>query len=257
MISIVTDHGADNLFMSVVKGNLMTLTSEPIIEVSGSIAVGDVHAASHITERLACHLPKETICVTIVDGSNESSRKPLVLKTKDDRYFVGFDNGVFTMAIERFGIKQIRQIDLPMTKHTISFTRSVVDFLLPVTSRLLKGDRFEDIGELNMTFYDLKHKHPSARDKTVAGEVAFTNSLGDVATNIPFEYLKETGANREDTLKANGRDVLVTIDRRDVAHGELIICEGLGGYAEILANGARADSILRVSARSPLTLEVQ
>ncbi len=255
MIAIVTDHGADSLFMSVVKGTLVTMTAEPVIEVSDSIRVGDVHTASYITERLAYHLPKDAVFVTIVDGSNESSRKPLVLRTKDDRYFVGFDNGVFTMAIERFGIKQIRQIDIPTIRRTISFTRSVVDFLLPVTLRLLKGDRFEDIGELNMTFYDLKHKRVSLDGTKAVGEVAFTNALGDVATNVPFEGLSEIGVQSEETVKINGREALVTIDRRDVNQGELILCEGLGGYAEVLANGARADRILRLSPRSLITLE--
>ncbi len=256
MIAIITDHGSDELFMGVLKGNLVTMApDQEIIEVMHPINVRDIYSASCITERLACHLPKSTIFLTIVDGQNESARRPIVLKTKDDRYFIGFDNGVFTMPIERFGLKQIREVNIPKIKFSLSFTRSVLDILLPVAVEMSKGKIFEDIGSIYMTFYDLKHRKASLSDHKINGEVAFINDLGDLSTNIPFENLIKLGLHEEDRLRVNGKNASIMLDRRAGRGNELIVCEGLGGYLEITSNYSRASDILKLLPRSEMILE--
>uniref|UniRef100_A0A7V3RDL9 S-adenosyl-l-methionine hydroxide adenosyltransferase N-terminal domain-containing protein n=1 Tax=Mesoaciditoga lauensis TaxID=1495039 RepID=A0A7V3RDL9_9BACT len=256
MIAIITDHGSDELFMGVLKGSFAELApDQEIIEVTHPINIGDVYSASCITERLACHLPKSTIFLTIVDGQNESARRPIVLKTKDDRFFIGFDNGAFTMPIERFGLRQIREINIPKVKFSLSFTRSVLDILIPVAIQMANGKAYEEIGNIYMTFYYLKHKKSSFEDKKIEGEIVFVNDLGDLSTNIPFEYLTKIGLHNEDKLKINGKNASIMLDRRAVRKTELTVCEGLGGYLEITANYAHASKILNLSSKSEIVLE--
>ncbi len=257
MIAIITDHGSDELFMGVLKGNFSFLASkEEIIEVTRPIEFGDVYTASCIAERLACHLPKSTIFMIIVDGQNESARRPICLKTKDDHLFIGFDNGAFTLPIERFGIKQIREVNVPKMKFSLSFTRSVLDILIPVAIEFSNGKSFESIGSTYMTFYDLKHKKTVIGDKKIDGEVAFVNDLGDLSTNIPFDYLEKINAHQEDKIMVNGKQSSIMLDRRAGRKNELIVCEGLGGYLEITSRYSRACDILKLSPRSSLILEV-
>ncbi len=257
MIAVITDHGSDELFMGVLKGNFSALVpKEEIIEVTHPIEFGDVYTASCIAERLACHLPKSTIFLIIVDGQNESARRPISLRTKDDRLFIGFDNGTFTLPIERFGIKQIRELNVPKTKFSLSFTRSVLDILIPVTVDLSKGKTFDSIGSVYMTFYDLKHEKAIVDDKRIDGEVSFINDLGDLSTNIPFEYLEKIGVHQEDKLMINGKQSSIMLDRRAGRKNELIVCEGLGGYLEITSRYSKASEILKLSPRSKLVLEV-
>lgn len=257
MIAVITDHGADELFMGVLKGNFSyLLPKEEVIEVSRPIEFGDAYSASCIAERLACHLPKSTIFMIIVDGKNESARRPIGLRTKDDRVFVGFDNGTFTLPIERFGLKQIREINFPKVKFSLSFTRSVLDILIPVAVDLSNGRDFESIGSIYMTFYDLKHKKAKITDGKIRGEVSFVNDLGDLSTNIPFDYLQKIGLNQEDKLKVNGKISSISLDRRTGRKNELVICEGLGGYVEITSPYSKVQNILKLSPRSELVLEV-
>ncbi len=257
MIAVITDHGSDDLFMGVLKGNFSyLLPKEEIIEVTRPIGFGDSYVASCIAERLACHLPKSTIFMIVVDGQNESARRPIGLRTKDDRIFIGFDNGTFTLPIERFGLKQIREIDVPDVKFSLSFTRSVLDILIPVAVDLSKGRNFESIGSIYMTFYDLKHKKAGMLDGKIMGEVAFINERGDISTNIPFDYLEKIGLSQEDRLKVNGKLSSISLDRRAGQKNELIVCEGLGGYVEITSRYSRAGEILNLPPRSEIVLGV-
>lgn len=257
MIAVITDHGSDELFMGVLKGNFSALApKEEIVEVARPIELGNVYAASCIAERLACHLPKSAIFMVIVDGQNESARRPICLKTKDDHIFIGFDNGTFTMPIEKFGLKQIREVDVPRMKFSLSFTRSVLDILIPVAVDLSNGKDFGSIGSIYMTFYDLKHKKASIKDKMINGEVVFVNDLGDLSTNIPFDYLEKVGLHHEDKLVINGKSSNIFLDRRAGRKNELVVCEGLGGYIEITSRYSRACDILKISSRSDLILEV-
>jgi hypothetical protein len=49
--------------------------------------------------------------VAVIDPGVGTGRKSVVLKTKAGRYFVGPDNGLFTLIAERDGVAELREID--------------------------------------------------------------------------------------------------------------------------------------------------
>ncbi len=257
MIAIVSDHGRDELFSEIVSAKLMSLApDQKVVRIFDPINVGDVYTASDVLERFAFHMEKDTVFLACVNSFNESSHVPIAMITKDGKIFVGFDNGVFTSVIERFGIHQIRQIDMPRG-FSPSFMRTTMDILVPITVKLAAGMDFGKVGDLYMTYYSLKHKQARVvGNGAIEGEVAFINGLGCVETNVPLEFLNRIGVEMGDQIKVNKKAALVGFDERDGGDGELVIREGIGGYVEIFSRGIKAVDLLKLRAKAEIRLEV-
>lgn len=254
MIVLVSDQN-NNIFTKIVKANLMTLAPHlDVVEISTPIGYGDVYTASYVIERFASHMPKNTIFLSVIDGLNDGARIPIALLTKDEKIFVGFDNGTLTATIERFGIRQIRRVETS-NGFPMSITESALKVLTPIAAKLSLDMEFDQVGDLYMTYYSLKHKPPKILKDAVEGEVSFINEFGSVETNIPFDSLAEIKVEIGDEIKVNKRNVLVTDDERDGENNDLILHNGICGYIEILSKFSRAEKLLKVHPRERLRLE--
>ncbi len=253
MIVIIGDKSDEGLLMDLVESKLNALCNDEKIVRLRQVESKDVYSASYILERIAYYLPRGTIFLSIVDAFNESARIPIVLETKDEKIFVGFDNGMFTAVIKSYGIHQIRRIKSP-ERFSLSFFRSSLNILVSTVSDLTMGKKISEVGELYMTYYSLKyHKVVLFPDK-IEGEVAFFDGQ-NVETNIPFSLLKKLNVESGDEIRVKGKIVLVSEDERDRENKSLILREGAAGYAEIISQFSAAD-ILKVQLGEKLTLEV-
>ncbi len=227
---------------------------QDVVEIFDSIGYGDVYTASYVIERFASYMPKGTVFLTIIDGLNDGARIPIALLTKDEKIFVGFDNGTFSATIERFGIRQIRRVETSNGFPT-SITDSALNVLVPISAKLSLGTEFAEVGDLYMTYYSLKHKIPKVMKNVVEGEVSFVNEFGSVETNIPFDFLTKIGVEIGDEIKVNGKKVFVTNDERDRMSNELILNKGVGGYIEIFSKSPMSKKSLKIGPREKIRLE--
>ena len=255
MIVIISDQN-NGIFTKIIKAKLMALAPhQDVVEISDPIGYGDVYTASYVIERFASYMPKGTIFLSVVDGLNDGARIPIALLTKDEKIFLGFDNGTFTAAIERFEIHQIRRIETS-NGFPMSIIESALKVLTPIAAKLSLGMEFSQVGDLYMTYYSLKHKPHKILKDAVEGEISFISKCGDIETDIPFDSLAKIGVEVGDEIKINKKSVLVTDDERDGESNKLILRKGIGGYIEILSKSSRAQEVLKAHSREKLRLEV-
>ena len=255
MIVVISDQN-NSIFTKIIKAKLMTLAPhQDVVEISDPIGYGDVYTASYVIERFASYMSKGTIFLSVVDGLNDGARIPIALLTKDEKIFLGFDNGTLTATIERFGIHQIRRVETS-NGFPMSIIESTLKVLTPIAAKLSLDMEFSQVGDLYMTYYSLKHKASKTLKDAVEGEVSFISEFGNVETNIPFDFLTKIGVEVGDEIKINKKSVLVTDDERDGENNELILRKGIGGYIEILSKSSRAEKVLKAYPREKLRLEV-
>ncbi|WP_036221266.1 SAM-dependent chlorinase/fluorinase [Mesoaciditoga lauensis] len=253
MIVIVGDKSNEGFLLDIVEAKLNDLCPTEKIVRLRQVDAKDVYTASYMIERVAYYLPKHTIFLSAIDGLNDSARIPIVLETKDEKIFVGFDNGAFTAVAENFGIHQIRRIE-SAGGFSLSFLKSAMNILVPAVSKIASGTDVSELGDLYMTYYSLKYHRVNAFPEKIEGEIAFFDG-GNVETNIPFSLIKKIGIEFGDEVVVKGKRVLVSEDERDKENKELVLREGIGGYAEIISKHSAA-RLLKAELGEKLTLEV-
>ena len=141
--------------------------------------------------------PKGTVFVAVVDPGVGTERNSIVLKTKEGYYFVGPDNGLFTLVAEDMGIEEVRKID--ETKNRLKGSEKSHTFhgrdIFAYTGAKLASRTisYEEVGpKLENKIVTIPYQKAALKDNTVMGNIPILDvEYGNVWTNIPDELFSK------------------------------------------------------------------
>src|SRR6478735_10249969 len=97
LITLTTDFGTADHFVASMKGVLLSLAPRArIVDITHEIAPYDVNEAGFVLAQAWHWFPQGTTHVVVVDPGVGSERRPILIEA-GGHYFVGPDNGVFSM----------------------------------------------------------------------------------------------------------------------------------------------------------------
>jgi S-adenosyl-L-methionine hydrolase (adenosine-forming) len=173
------------------------LSSNPqvrIVDITHDIPPQDIEAAAFTLLAACSSFPRGTIHVAVVDPGVGSSRRAILIKTRDG-FFVGPDNGIFSYICdqeENLGLApEIFQLaNTKYFRHPVSATFNGRDVFAPVAAALSQG---LEPGKLGTGITDLV-RLPSlladiSRDGTIRARIIHIDRFGNCVTNITQEQL--------------------------------------------------------------------
>lgn len=205
MITLLTDFGAEDGYVGAMKGVILSINPRAaIIDISHQIPPQDIMAGAFVLSQAAPFFPKGTIHMAIVDPGVGGKRRPILIRT--DRYFfVGPDNGIFDIALQRENIKQ--KIHLTSRKYFLGYISSTFhgrDIFSPVAAYLSLGIDPALFGKNIKRAAKLDFKKPVARDGKITGRIIHIDRFGNLITNIDERLLKMVFKNRPFKAKVSG-----------------------------------------------------
>jgi S-adenosylmethionine hydrolase len=81
-----------------------------IIDFNHNLETYNIESASVILER-SKDLPSDAVIFAVVDPGVGTDRGSIVFKAKDDRYYIGPNNGIFTDIVQTIGVQDVYKID--------------------------------------------------------------------------------------------------------------------------------------------------
>ncbi|MDB6168035.1 MAG: acetolactate synthase, partial [Verrucomicrobia bacterium] len=107
-----TDFGQKDGAVAAMKGVAVGVSPQiPIYDLSHENTPYDIWEGAYRLKQTAPFWPAGTVFVSVVDPGVGTERKAVVLKTKTGQFFVGPDNGTWTLVAEDLGIEAVREID--------------------------------------------------------------------------------------------------------------------------------------------------
>jgi hypothetical protein len=250
MIVFLTDWGNSH-YVGICKGVIKQICDAEIIDLTHEISSFNVREAMYILSRSYFHFPKNTIFLAVVDYGVGSSRKAIAAKTRN-YFFVGPDNGLFTLVFEEEPPLEIRELNNKKYHYLNSNTFHGRDIFAPAAAHISNGD-FKKLGDLLPNYATMRYLKPKKNKNLITGEVAYIDKFGNIETNIPFEWINEM-----EKIKLKRKRKLLEIPIVDfyseVSLGHLIAHNDSTGYLEIAANQGNAAKILDLNSGDPLEL---
>lgn len=234
IVTLLTDFGIADHYVAEMKGVLLTRAPAVVlVDVTHSIAPGDVRSGAYIVGRTWHRFPPGTIHMAVVDPGVGSTRAALALAAHG-HLFVGPDNGVFTAVLRD---TEVSVVVLPLTE-SASPTFHGRDLFAPAAGALAEGAPLHTLGEPFQAIPErLAYTVPHYEGKTVVGEVIYIDRFGSLVTNLTTELVPNYA-----TLEIEDLD-LGPLRRTfsDVTAGGLLAYVGSGGAIEIaVRNGSAA-----------------
>jgi S-adenosylmethionine hydrolase len=195
VISLTTDFGIRNGFVSVMKGVIYKIAPDvKIVDISHTIAAQNIREGAFALWRAYAFFPKDSVHVYVVDPGVGTARRALAARL-GDQYFVGPDNGLLTPILEdaerdRLEIEFVHLDNPKYFLPKVSRTFHGRDIFAPVAAHLASG---VSLNELGAPFDDpvrIKMTRPEKTSDGFSAHVTVIDIFGNITTDLPSSALQ-------------------------------------------------------------------
>jgi S-adenosylmethionine hydrolase len=187
LIALFTDFGTRDAYVAQMKGAILTICPQArLVDLNHEVGQFDVRGAAYLLAASAAYFPAQTIVVAVVDPGVGSERRPVMLQTASDKWFVGPDNGLFTHVMAREGWRRAAVLDRPAFYRAseISATFHGRDIFGPIAAHLASGVDPEALGRPAADLVTLPQTQPRQVGPALVGDVQHIDHFGNVVTNL-------------------------------------------------------------------------
>jgi S-adenosylmethionine hydrolase len=232
IITLLTDFGPSDSYVAETKAALLAGAPDAtLIDITHTLAPGDVRAAQYLLGRTWKRFPTGTVHLVVVDPGVGSERRGLAAAARE-HFFVGPDNGVLTPVLT--DAATVVSLSVPEGAAPTFHGR---DVFAPAAARLATGAPLRSLGTAIADPVLLRRPAPNVQGGVAAGEVIYIDRFGTLVTNISSETLAKTA---RVTLGGDRYEAKIGRTFAGVEPGDLVAYAGSNGEVEIAARDRSA-----------------
>ncbi len=255
IITLTTDWGTRDFYVGAVKGKLLQKApSANIVDISHHIAPHDIIHASFVLKNILSCYPENTIHIIGVD-TNESSDTQHTIVKWHEQYFIGTDNGIFSLISDE---QPEKIIHLDMYWESDSYTFPSRDLFCKAADMIIKGHNIADMGTEAKSLKKLQAFQPVVSENMIRAKVIHIDRYQNLITNIHKQTFNEVGKNKTFELHFHNKQYNIETLRNsynEVNEADLIALFGSSGFLEIALNRGKASELLGMGLDSPVIVE--
>jgi S-adenosyl-L-methionine hydrolase (adenosine-forming) len=190
IITLLTDFGLKDPYVGIMKGVILSINPEAaIVDITHNVSPQDIREGAFLMKEYYPYFKSGTIHLAVIDPTVGGKRRPITF-SKDEHFFVGPDNGMFSHIIDaNTEIYEIKNRDF-MLKH-ISSTFHGRDIFAPTAAYLASGMHPSAFGPKVKNPVYLTDIFPDIINGVLTGEVVMFDRFGNAITNIDFEIFSD------------------------------------------------------------------
>jgi S-adenosylmethionine hydrolase len=201
IVTLTTDFGIKDYFVSATKAALFSeISNVNIVDISHQISPYNVTEAAYIIKNAYKSFPKGSIHLIGVDSELTPENKHLVMFF-DDHYFIGADNGIFSLVINGKIPDKIVSINI---HENIITSFPILDIFVKIAAHISREGKLEVIGKKINSILELTNVNPviNTTKNKILGSVIYIDNYGNVITNITEKVFNEVGKSRQFIINA-------------------------------------------------------
>jgi hypothetical protein len=253
VITLTSDWGNKDHYLASVKGAILKQIPEArIIDISHKISPHNLTEAAFVIKNCYRDFPLGTIHILGI-STEESEECPHTAVLADGQYFIGADNGIFSLI---FDDPPEKIIEITLIQDTEHFTFSSRDRFVKAAAVLAESGDISKLGHERDSLTEKILFAPVVEPNLIKGLVIYIDNYENVITNISLEKFKEIGKNRKFTIGCRGNEIhRIHESYSDVPVGEILALFGTNGHLEIAMNNGTASSLLGLYMNDPVRVE--
>ena len=258
IITLTTDFGLQDHYVSAIKAVILGIAPDVrLVDVSHNIPPQDIMAGAWVTRNAAFLFPPETVHLVVVDPGVGTDRNPIVVKI-DDQYFVGPDNGIFSLLYDEFKFKAYKLNKPDFWRKDRSRTFHGRDIFAPIAAHLSNGVSVKELGDPITDLVTYHWAVPIGDKDGLQGWVIHIDRFGNLITNISERLLEDTAGRRKVKIYVGNTIIDHLVNTfGDVEPGEPVAFIGSSGMLEVAINKGNAAKMLSVDKGAQISLVLQ
>ena len=236
ILTLTSDLGTRDYYLAAVKAAAYRLIPDvQWVDVSNHIAPFNMNMAAFVLGNVWREFPPETIHLIGVD-TEWSKDSPFVIVKKEDHFFIGTDNGFFSLLFRDEPADEVRIIRMRGDEDPKFPLQSV---FVPTAAHLAKGADLDEISERVEEYRRRPSLQPVVSEGNIRGTVIYVDAYGNVITNIRRTFFQENvGSKSFQILLRRGDNDLKRISTTysEVPQGDKVAIFNSSGFLELAIN---------------------
>lgn len=257
LVTFMSDFGTEDHYVAAVKAAILKANpSLNIVDISHNIYPCDLGHASYVLKNVYKDFPPNTVHLCGVDLSNRTPSKLIAIKM-EEHYFVGFDNGLFSLISTQrpTAIIHLNAIN------PVNTTFPSKDILAPAAAGLASGKNIHDLGPALEEITVLYPRQLKVTKREISGNVIRVDIYGNLITNInQREFETIVRLNHEKPFEVcfgRERSRKIHTAYHEVESGEYFILFNSKGLLQIGINKGNASELLGLFLDAPVIINFE
>lgn len=262
VIALLSDYGMRDFYVGAFKGSISKINPKAnIIDITHDVSPFNVREGMFTLLLASQEFPKGTIFIGSVDPEVGTEMRSIIIETKDQKVFIAPDNGILTLVINKFGVKQAREITNTALFRQEGISKSFAgrDIFGPVAGNISNGVGISECGKEISDYEIIPVQTPEIKDKKIVGEVIFIDKYGNIQVNFGSYFLKSIGVNLGEKvrIKIGNRNVQSTFASTYgyVNEGSFVLFEASTDFIEIARNESSAEKYFNAKLGDKVEIE--
>lgn len=257
IITLTTDLGYKDSYLASVKARILNeIDNVNIIDISHDIEPFNIQQAAFILRNCFNEFPAGTVHIIGVDDELSLQKEHIAVKAHN-QYFVGTDNGIFPILLDK--IKPEKIVELNITQKSNSLTFATKDILVVAACHIARGGTLEIIGK-PIQDYKIKKAELSAvvEKDMIKGTVIYIDNYGNAIINISRDLFEKSRRSRDFSILFGREDEKITKivkQYSDVSVPEKLALFGDNNLLQIAINQGKANTLLGLQFHDIIRIE--
>ncbi len=253
IITLTSDWGLKDHYLGAVKGAIISRLPEAlIVDITHSIPAFNSEQAAFVLKNAYTNFPEGTVHILAIN-TEETDKFPHTAIKYNGHYFVGTDNGIFSLLCDTVPEK-IVEVQVP--QETDYFTFSTRDRFVKVAIHLANGGKIEELGKPKNRILEKILLKPVIDKDVIKGHVMYIDSYENVITNITEPVFNESRKGRKCSIFFRSYEIKkISRSYQDVPSGELLALFDSNRYLEIAINQGNAAGLLGLDYKDMIRVE--
>lgn len=239
IVTLLSDIGTTDHYVATVKGYLYSVFPQvTIVDVSHNISRDNIMQGAFLLKNTFPHFPDGTIHLISVCAPM-SFEFPYVAYKVNNQYFIGTDNGLFSLAFENFEVQGVVSLDSILNPGNMQSTFQLRDIFAPAALHLLKGKALTDLGQPRLNPTVQLNFAPGITGNTLTGNVIYNDHFGNAITNFSKDFLLKNINGRNFVIEMRSRTYNISkfsMAYNSVSPGDIVALFNSSSYLEIAMN---------------------
>jgi S-adenosylmethionine hydrolase len=243
IITLTTDLGSKDFYQAALKGSILSIMpTANIVDITHEVPSFNISYAAFVLKNVYNYFPKGTVHLIGIDSVFSEQSKYVALKHQD-HYFVGADNGIFSLLFEE-APDELVELNIMQDLKYLHFP--LVDIFVKAAIHLAKGGKLREIGLPADSVEERMLLHPVIERDIIRGSVIYIDTFCNVITNITKELFTKIQRNRDFTLYFRKSETINQLSwhYNEVPEGEKLCLFGISNHLEIAINKGKASGLL-------------
>jgi S-adenosylmethionine hydrolase len=244
IITLTTDMGNAGYYVGSLKAAIIAqLPQVTIVDITHEVQPFHVSSAAFIVKNMYKSFPAGTVHIVSVDSLNSPSIKFIVVQA-EGQYFVGADNGLFSLALDT---KPDKVVLITLPANGAGQTFPARDIFARVACYIANGGGIEQVGVEYNEYVRPTAWQPSYDANSITVTVSYVDNYGNCICNLKSDLFEQVAKGRGILIDIKGYEIdSISKSYNEKGSGEIVAIFSGNGMLELAMNHGDLSQILGI-----------